>query len=180
MWLFSYRFHCVIIVIISALTVLAMFHGEAYADILLDHTSGVRPDILSKEALANLPWRRFADPLIGIYLYPPVSVFLAYRFARTRLVFIVIALLFLWAELYAIGGGGDLKGCEECGLSLFFYGLGFPLLYPLIMGIALGVQFFRAPRQPIESARKLDNVLVITVALFSLLMLGVLWRYVGW
>lgn len=178
MWLLSYRFHCVLMLIVSVLTALAVAFGDAYADVLLDHLSGARPDILSMKVLAAVRWQHLLIPVIGIFFYPFVAVCIAYRLPRTRLLFIAFALFFLWLELDAIGGGGDRKGCEECGLSLFFYGLAFPLLYPLIMGVALGLQFFRARRLPPDPARKVDKALAATAGVFSLLMLGALWWYV--
>lgn len=137
----DYRFHCLLIVIISAVTLLAMFYGESYSDVLFDHAWGIRPDFSDEDVLRYLQWSWFADPFWRIYFYPIIAVCIAYSFARTRLVFIAFGLLFMCVEPFAVGGGGDIKGCEECGLSLFFYSLVFPVLYPLIMCIAFGLQF---------------------------------------
>lgn len=179
MWLLGYRFHCVLMLIISVLTVLAMMYGDAYADAYLGFWND-RSGLFDRKAFSAMRWSHLLSPVMVIYLYPIVSTCIAYRLPRTRLLFIAVALLLLGWELAAIGGGGDRKGCEECGLSALFYGVLFPLLYPLIMGIALTVQFFRARRLPPEPQRTPDKALAAAAGVFCVLMLGAPFGFYWW
>ncbi|PNG32698.1 hypothetical protein [Pseudomonas protegens] len=177
--LLSYRFHGVLIAMVSLITVLTIVLADAYAAALIDPLWGIRPGFFDHDVLKHLRMQDLMNPFIALYFYPVISVLIAYRRAVTRLIFIALSLLPMGLELYALGGGGDRKGCELCGLSVFYYGLAFPVLYPLIMGIALGI-FFRPRRQPPDPKRKLDKLLAATAELFSLFMFRVLWRYIGW